>query len=452
MNDLTASCITPLPHRVKRWEGFGEGHTPTPLGPPLFEDVRVALETYIRFGEPWVADICALWVLQAKIARYLPSVFYVYFAGSKGKGKTTALDVLAALTGGLNASDISPAAVVHYLYEHPYAPIFIDEADVRRDPDRDSALAAICRNGYTPGKPYLRWDPKNRAIDECPTYGAKALGYRSKADDGLEDRGFTLPLGEARGKEGADLVLRNFLRDLGDLPKRLDTWAASFAGVPSDARLDVVLRAEAQKESWSQKIAEVVGLQGIGANRETQLTGIALAVCRAAQIDLKDSLRAAFGLRREVAAANVNEDVEEARDVLEAMVSRVGTLTKEAPFYTIRQKDFSDTLNARRKEKHLRPLTSGRIARLRNDLGIRATWLTHPFNRTTWNIPVKEWEALLGHGVPNAPNAPNALGIDEDVSLVSLVSQGAHEPGPDPEDLFAGRKTRTDLYKEGHST
>jgi hypothetical protein len=410
------------PYRVKRWVGFdGPAVSPVPRGPILFESVRATLEKHIRFAEDWMLDVAALWVIMAYIARDLPAVFYLLLSDTKGKAKTVTLDLLCGLTGALNASDISVAALVRWLDEHPYCAVAIDEVDVARDKERDSAIAGVCRNGYTPGKPYLRWDATSHQIDECPTYGAKALGYRDKVDDALEDRGFTLVAALVRGREGAVLVRRNLHREVGDLPRQLKEWAGT-------QRLAEVVRAEMDSDGWLDKVERVVGKENIGANRETQLTMVALAVCRAACIDLRESLQAAFGLRREVAAANLNVELEEARDVLQELASRVGTLTREAEVFVVRQKDFAVALNARRAERHLRALTSGQMARLRNDLGIRSTWLTHPKNKATWNIPLRDWDLVLGGEVANPPNPTNPTVKDEGVRQVSQVSQGEAEP------------------------
>lgn len=441
----------PAGYRVKRWLGFGgPAVSPAPKGPALFEAVRETISRHVQFSEEWALDLAALWVLQAYIAESLPSVFFVFFSASKGKAKTTALDLLCVLTDGLNASDISAPALVHWLEEHPNGAVCIDEMDVKRDAERDSAVAAICRSGYTPGKPYLRWDPKTRKLDECPTYGAKALGFRAKVDDALEDRGFTLPTATVKGRAGAKLVQQNFARDVGDLPSRLRAWAKSTRATPASVRLDAILRGEMAAEAWLETVEAVVGAENLGANRETQLTSVALAVCRAACIDLTESLQAAFGLRREVAAANTDEDLEEARDLLETMLREIGTLTKEAEVCVVRQSAFAARLGALRKERgQLRRLTSVQIAALRNDLGIKPTWLTHPGNKVTWNIPASERESLFGQGVANLPNLANSTVKDEKVSQVSHVrhpspERDLSEPGADPGDLFRGQPTKGD--------
>jgi hypothetical protein len=406
-------------YRVRRWVGFdGPAVAPVPQAPILFEKVRAVVGQHVQFAEEWMLDIVSLWVLMAYITHALPSVFYLLLPGTKGKAKTVTLDLLSALTGALNASDVSVAALVHWLDEHRYAAVAIDEMDVRRGAERDSALAAVCRNGYTPGKPYLRWDATTHKLEKCPTFGAKAIGYRDKLDSALEDRGFVITAGSVPGREGASLVLRNLRQKVGDLPLRLKKWSETPG-------LREAVEAEMASDNWIEKVEAVVGAESIGASRETQLTMIALAACRAACIDLTSSLQAAFGLRREVAAANTDETIEEALEVLEAVATSVGTLTKETETYVVRQKEFVDALNARRTAKGLRPLNSTQIARLRNDMGIRPTCLTHPKNKATWNIPAKELEALLGRGVANPPNLPNPTVKDDGVSQVSQVRQPA---------------------------
>ena len=401
-------------------------------GASLFAEVRSVLKRYLHWPQEWEYDLGALWVFQAYVPEILPSVFYVFFSATKGRGKTTALDVLAGLTGALNASNISVAALVHALKAAPGRAVCCDEFDVARDAERDSALASIARDGYTPGKPYLRWDPVHKAQDECPTFGAKAFGFRGNVDDGLEDRGFTLPLPTVslRGREGAKLVLRNYRRDFSDLALRLTRWAAERKkrGLP-----------EVTTEAWLGRIEEVVGAEACGANRETQLAGVVLAVGDAVGVDVTESLRAALGLRREVAEANVDLGVEEAREILEKMIGETETLTKEAEFHVIRQREFADALNARRRERHERPLTSSQVAKLRNDLGIDPAWLTHSHNRVTWNIPAREWDRR--RGLPNPPNPPNPHGGADRVRRVSQVSQGPPEPpsGPTP------HQSQTDL-------
>jgi hypothetical protein len=420
-----------MAYRVKRWIGFdGPSVSPVPKGPVLFERVRASVGRYVRFAVPWAWDIYTLSILQAYSAADLPACFYVLFSDTKGRGKTTALDIWAEYTGGLNASDISTAALVHHLADNQNGAIAIDEVDVARDAERDAAITAVLRNGYTRGKPYLRWDPVRRQMDPCPTYGAKAIGFRGKVDDALEDRGFTLPLGSQAGLPGAEMVTRILKRERDGLPKELEEWGKSRG------RRGAVL-AEMDSPTWQEKIAAVVGAENLGLNRETQLTNVTLAVCRGCCIDLTDSLRAAFGIRREVAAANTDLSLEDAKEVLAELGGRIGALTRDSPLRVIRQSDFVRALDARRIEGGQRKLTSGQVAQLRNDLGIRTTWLTHPKNKATWNIPVAEWDSLLGGGVANPPNPPNLLGSGGGVSRVSQVSL----PLPAPESKPAERQS-----------
>ena len=404
----------------------------TPDGATLFAEVRGMLKTYLYWPQPWCYDLGALWVMQAYIADLLPSVFYVMFSATKGCGKTASLDVLAGLTRALNASNISVAALVHSLKASPTRPVCIDEFDVARDAERDSALASIARDGYTPDKPYLRWDATRKSMDECPTYGAKAFGFRGAVDDALEDRGFTLPLPTTplRGREGAGFVLRNYHRIFGDLPLRLGKWATARTMEGLEDR---------EEEDWHARVEAVVGA-GYGANRGTQLSGIVLAVADAVGVDADESLRAALGLKREVAEANIDRDVDEAREVLEELIGRTETLTKEADFFVIKQKTFADDINGRRKLRGDRSLTSKQLAKLRNELGIDQAWLTHPHHVVCWNIPKKEWGSKHTQRVAPMPPQPPPHGEDDRGGHGGLGGLPMHAPlsGPIPEESLLG--------------
>ncbi|MGD0587731.1 MAG: hypothetical protein ABSA63_02940 [Thermoplasmata archaeon] len=398
-------------------------------GPALFVEVGQTLRHYLAFETEWAYDVAALWVMMAACSAALAVVFYLVFTEKQGKGKTTALGLLSKLTGGLNASDVSPAALVYWLKENPCGAVCIDEFDVPRDAERDSALAAVVRTGYQVDGSYDRWDPRAGKLDSSPTFGAKALGYRGKADEATEDRVFVLPLrASTPGRDGARLVVRNYRPRVEELCSRLKTW-----GRLAVASVD---EQDWEGDTWLEKIEAVVGKENIGANRETQLTDVCLRVSRVVGVDLTDSLREAFGVRREVASANLSVDVEEAREVLASFT--VNTLTKDAAFVVVRQREFLDKLNAVRKEKGLRAITDG--ARIRNDLGVRPTWLTHPKNKCTWNVPMKEWAAFVGVDArtgraANPPDPPNPTVIDEKVSQVSQVSQPL--PASAPEALLA---------------
>jgi hypothetical protein len=349
-------------------------------------------------------------------------VYYLHFSASKGRGKTTGLDVLAALTGALNASDISVAALVHWLAEHPCGAVLADEYGAGRDAEKDSALAAIARSGNMPGKPYLRWNPTKRMMDECPTYGAKAFGFRGAVDDALEDRGFTLPLPTTalRGREGTRLVARNMNRSFADLPLRLKKWGARTVKEWTPPIYD--------SDEWCALVEAVVG-DSAGTSRDTQLSMVVLAVADAVGVDVIESLREALGLKREVAEANLSEDLEEAKALLGETFSRTGTLTGEAEFYVLKQAEFFRELNARRKERGQRPLDNSKRAALREDLGIDKAWLARINGFPIWKVPKKEWDSRHGRG-DTPPSPPSPLHGDADRGRMGRMGRGGTPEPP----------------------
>ena len=451
MNVVAADRPEVMPYRVKRWVGFdGPSVCPVPTSPLLFEDVRRNLVSHYRFpaGSEWAYDLAALWVMQVYVSDGLSAVFYLLLGGSKGDGKTTLLDLLSLLAGAINASDISVAALVHALSETPDRAVTLDEFDAVRDSERDSALSAIVRNGYVRGKSYIRHNVKTHANEECPTFGAKAIGFRGAVDSALEDRGFPLPCTKYTGPGGFDYVQANDGPSVGNLPARLREWA----GAMRETRR--LVRAEFKESKWESKVREVVGNR-IGANRDSQLASVALQVCRFCCIDLTDSLKAALGLRTETATANTSVSLEEAQEILNGLTQPADSSLKVSEFYVVRQRDFANAVNAKRRERRERPLTSGQIAAIRRDLGVLDSWLSHPQNKTTWNLPSREWDARSksddpsakpnpsgamydegSQGEANPPNLPNLSDTDGGVSRVRPVRLGA--PGPDLSDPLCG--------------
>jgi hypothetical protein len=430
----------PSPYRVKRWAGFdGPAVSPQPRGPLLFEEVRGVIEDHYCFpkGSEWAYDIAALWVMQVYVSAGLNSVFYLLLAGSKGDGKTSLIDLLCFLSGAINAADISVAALVHALEETPDRAVALDEFGVLRDAEKDSAMTAIARNGYTRGKPYIRFNVKTGQNDECPTFGAKVFGFRGAVDPALEDRGFPLPCVKYVGPGGFRYVQANDGPTVGDLPRRLGSWA-------SDQRTSYpTIREGFKSPRWEETVRKVLA-DKIGANRESQLTSVALQVSRLCCIDVGDSLKAALGLRAETSAANFSTSLAEAFEILSSLSTLSTPLSKEAQFYIVAQREFTAAVNAKRRERHERALSSSELAALRRDLGILDTWLTRPQNKTTWNIPAKEWARLTQgsdstkppspsakaapNPQPNQPNLANPVVKDEEVRQVSQVSHGEGDP------------------------
>lgn len=378
-------------YRVKRWPGFDSpAYSPEPQGPKLFEEVRAFLKERWYSEDEWTYDLCALWVLQAYIASALPCVFYLILAGDRGGGKSTLLSVLAELTGGIHASDISVAALVHMLGESNCRPLLMDEYGEKRDAERDSALAAIVRDGYAPGACYVRYEPKGRTLENIGTYSAKAISVRDAVDDALADRGFAIPCrSSATGLAGFNYVQAVHLVRVHDLPKRLLKWSGDV--VRSRERI----REWAGEEAWVGHVSGVVG-DKLGANRATQLANVALMVCRCACIDLTDSLKEALGFRAVMEAANEDVELDHLREAMETIGIHHVSIDGGPPYWMVVQADLMRAVNSRRKQEGFHPLRGKAVARIRRSLGVLDKWMVTVRGKPRWNIPEDEWVRILG--------------------------------------------------------
>ncbi|MGC2290039.1 MAG: bifunctional DNA primase/polymerase, partial [Thermoplasmata archaeon] len=177
-------CVPPLPDAevealardvTRRYEPRHEPTTvPGTDGSSLFREVREMLERYYKFEQPWHSVLCALFVIQAHLARALPATFYLIVKGRYGGGKTSLLNVIGKLGGGLVFENVSVAALARELADGRL--VCIDEYDVRRPVDVQPVLDSLVRQGYRrDAAPYTRYDATKHEVERIPVYGPKAL-------------------------------------------------------------------------------------------------------------------------------------------------------------------------------------------------------------------------------------------------------------------------------------
>jgi hypothetical protein len=149
----------------------------------------------------------------------------------------------------------------------------------------------------------------------------------------------------------------------------------------------------------------------LGANRESELLTIALLVAQMVPVDVVNSLSSA----RELRAVEISEDQAEALSELRDVV--LGNLAKTVTFssdgheiYRVVQKTVRDTLNARRRDREERPVTTGRLALLRRELGVKDAWLISPQNRLSRNLPTTFVEKLETDDTASRAEGPAIAG------------------------------------------
>ncbi len=357
----------------------------TPLcirdGPQLFAHVVDVLKRHFYMEKEWHYIVTALWVFQAKIAVLLPATFYLFIGGRFGSGKTNLLNLLQMFSGGMLLEN-SSVAVLGRTMEYG-RPVLFDEYDVPRNKDYDETRDALVRQGYkSTAAPYKRWNAARNAAEEFPIYGPKALTLRGLLDPALQSRGYEIPTVKCEGEDGFSYVLLNLWPELENLPALLDEWSR-IAQAAFDAD---TLRAIAGSEGFREKVRAVV--TELGANRESELAVIALLVAHVAGLDILAELRKANELRQAVSGeADADDLAQIAQVVLELATVTNAKILDEAPEVTIRQPDIKKRVNEGRKAAGQRAMTDSRFATLRQELGIKAEWLTNTHGTLVWHIP-----------------------------------------------------------------
>ena len=380
-------------------------------GPQLFADVKEALRAHYYMEEPWHYTIAALFILQSLVALSLPVVFYLFFGGAMGSGKTNALGLIAKLTNGLSFENVSVAALARSMEKG--RTVCIDEYDVSRGKEVDEVRDALVRQGYKrDSAPFVRWDAARKAKDEIPIFGPKALTFRKDIDEALQSRGFLIPTVKVRGKAAFDFVRKNLWLHLEDLPNRLDEWGR----IATHAFPDVNLEAIAYSPEFEAKVEAV--LKELGANRAAEIVTIALLVAEMAGIDVLADLREANALREIASEASASEDREELLEVLadltrSEIASKKEELFGEVKIVRVRQKEVFEEFNRRKREHGEKPIWRKAFVSIRREAGITEAWIRDNHGSYVWNLPV-DWvkENLLAPPVetikePPIPPAPS---------------------------------------------
>ncbi len=419
-------------------------------GPGLFREVVSVLKRHYFMDEDWHYAVSALGVLQSYLAPILPRVFYLFYGGRFGSGKTNILDLMAHLTGGLLLENVSPAALARVLGdpEHPARTLCIDEADVERGRDLMEVRDALIRQGYrVTAAPYVRWDPAKKTTESVPIYGMKVLSYRGGLDDALTSRGFTIPTATPDGESGFDYVLRNLAPQVGDLPRRLAVWGREVARAWPQERVAALY----ETDNFRSKVKAAVAEGRFGANRDSELAAVAVLVAEVAGADLTAELRAASELRKVALTDSEGSLVEELRDAILAEAGAVASkLDSTEPEVRVRQKALKDRVNRELKGRGERPVSDKSLASARRNLGVKDAWLRTPQRRVVYVLPSSFIRSLRGDSTPlGSPDSPDSLSRPDVKGEPSEPSESRGEPGrpgsdPDPGDLFGGRSTRAD--------
>lgn len=369
-------------HRLERSRHDQEEQL-TQQGAQLFAEVIRCLRAHYYLEKEWHYTICALFVMQAWVVRAgaLPAVFYLYFGGSMSSGKSSVLNLVSSLSDGIMLENVSPSALARVIGDG--RTVLLDEFDVQRGEELDDVMASLLRSGYRRnGPPYVRWNAKDKQAETLSIFGPKCGTFRSALDPALQSRGFVIPTAKPIGEEHFGLILAGWWPKTGELVPRLKKWGEWSAAVWKSEKLEQAARSSV----FQARLRTIVGQ--LGANRESELLTLALLVAEMVPVDVVDSLASA----RELRAVEISEDQAEAIDELRTavldVVSKTISFTSEGrEVYRVVQKSVRDHLNYARKARGDRPISTGRLALLRRELGVSDSWLVEKGHRVVWNMP-----------------------------------------------------------------
>jgi len=355
-------------------------------GAALFRDIESNIRRHFYLQETWQYRILSLYVLQCKIAKGLPAVFYVGLGGTKGSGKTSLQAHIVRLARGHVYSNVSIAAFARRMNHGDN--ICIDEIDESRGKDYDVIRDALLRDGYRANGPkYERWDYKGNAPVAFSVYGPKVFGYRGGLEDALQSRTFPIPSVKPLAG-GEEYVFLNLWPEDDGLPDRLDEWGRTTLAKHPPGTLKALVTETGFRAKLRQSVAEV------GANRETELSTIALLVAEVAGIEIVEDLRAANEAAKSVGDP---EALEHLRIAVRSLVRRAREKGDIGPDGTVRlrQRDVKENVDGYRVQGKQRPFSDRQLAKWRRDLGVNDNMLKHPKNKTTWYIPKSLADAIM---------------------------------------------------------
>lgn len=439
-------------HNVAQRHGIPSIPAEVDAGPKLFEAVVESVRTHYYFDSEWHYVLVALFILQARIVSSLPAVFYLFFGGRFGSGKTNILRLIADLTDGILLENVSVAALARMITTGTV--VCMDEFDVPRGKELDEVRDALVRQGYkATAAPYMRWNAASRELEPVSIYGPKVLAFRGAIEDALQSRGFTIPTASPVGEGGFDLVLRNLFPELKDISVRTCLWGdKARVEFPPDR-----VRKIAQSAAFRAKVKLVV--RELGANRDSELMTVALLTAEIAGVDVLATLKLASDQRESSAADTADDAIAELAEVITDLGGAAArTLSGELAPVRLKQSSIATELNRRRREGGKFPIGTQRFAKCRRELGVKDEWLHAAHKASWWHLPRQFVVGLQASneaapadllGSPTPPSSPYRPDEREDSgNSGNRVPRPPPLPRPqEPGGILGYRPTRGELRR-----
>lgn len=239
-------------------------------GAALLDEVRDMAAEYVAFPSPEAADAVTLFAAATHAAAELEfATRLVIKSPVKRCGKSRLLDVLKQLVAyPLITANISAAALVHSIDQLDPPTVILDEADATfgralRGDEKAEALRGLLNAGFSRDRPYRRWNPGTRQVEDCPTFAMAILAGIGDLPDTIEDRAVIITMRRrAQHEQVRRFRIRRDSPRVRAIGERLGEWAVPRAKMIGEAEPDLpeVLNDRAQ-DAWEAlfAVAEAAG-------------------------------------------------------------------------------------------------------------------------------------------------------------------------------------------------
>jgi hypothetical protein len=279
------TAAPPLPDREPEGEGAA-----------LLDELHDTLKTYVVLPSGNAAVAVTLWIAATHGQdAWEHATRLVVKSPVKRCGKSRLLDLLEHLCHAVLVTvNISPAALVRTITATDPPTVLVDEADTifgtRKQADNNEDLRGIVNAGHQRGRPYTRWDPTHRRLDQCATFAMAALAGIGDMPGTVEDRAVIVTMRRrAPGEQVTPFRRRRHAPGLLDLRDRLHEWVRANQAKLQDA--DPELPVEDRAADCWEPLAAVADAAG------GRWPGLARDACRAMTAAAAGDMEGSFGER-----------------------------------------------------------------------------------------------------------------------------------------------------------
>lgn len=362
-------------------------------GNAVFNNVVRYLKLLYDVGEEKYYNMVALGACQSWLSSVLNSLFYVGFGAKRGSGKTCFIEGLTPISRHGFMVGNPTEAIARDIHNQQLS-VFTDEIDKKRK-GKDNELYQCFRQGYRRGNFYLRHKDRTYEPEVFDPFGFKGYTLHSDVEQALKTRTIMTPLRVSSDKK---LPILNLWKEQLGTPVFEDlffwymenalnsglTGITGIAGLAQNVCKSISSHEETQKirqklydeitKGFSKEELKILG-KFIG--RNTELTYIAMLVCKAFGINVLDSIEGCIETKQVEEAEHSDHYLIE---LLKEKLIQTYEAGKENPDCILEKGEFGGCFYTKKidvyaefiallKEKGLRPTSTATFTEYLRELG-----------------------------------------------------------------------------------